>query len=110
MPDLFAAEQPTAEQIGIWAAVLLLMVPGLAAYANAPLGFALGLSAGLGWAIGTLILKRRQVLVPATVLTGWQLLITAVPTTAAAVARRPVLTRPSAAAPGVVLASHGEAF
>lgn len=63
------------------AAVLLLMVPGLAAYANAPLGFALGLSAGLGWAIGTLILKRGKVLVPATVLTGWQLLITALPTT-----------------------------
>jgi drug/metabolite transporter (DMT)-like permease len=63
------------------AAVLLLMVPGMAAYANAPLGFALGLSAGLGWAIGTLILKRGKVLVPATVLTGWQLLITAVPTT-----------------------------
>jgi drug/metabolite transporter (DMT)-like permease len=63
------------------AAVLLLMVPGLAAYANAPLGFALGLSAGLGWAIGTLILKRGKVLVPATVLTGWQLLVTAVPTT-----------------------------
>ena len=63
------------------AAVLLLMVPGLRAYASAPLGFALGLSAGLGWAIGTLILKRRKVIVPATVLTGWQLLITAVPTT-----------------------------
>jgi drug/metabolite transporter (DMT)-like permease len=66
------------------AAVLLLMVPGLAAYANAPLGFALGLSAGLGWAIGTLILKRGKVIVPATVLTGWQLLITAVPTTVGA--------------------------
>jgi drug/metabolite transporter (DMT)-like permease len=66
------------------AAVLLLMVPGLAAYANAPLGFALGLSAGLGWAIGTLILKRGKVFVPATVLTGWQLLITAVPTTVGA--------------------------
>jgi drug/metabolite transporter (DMT)-like permease len=63
------------------AAVLLLMVPSLRAYASAPLGFALGLSAGLGWAIGTLILKRRKVIVPATVLTGWQLLITAVPTT-----------------------------
>jgi drug/metabolite transporter (DMT)-like permease len=63
------------------AAVLLLMVPSLAAYATAPLGFALGLGAGLGWAIGTLILKRRKVIVPATVLTGWQLLITAVPTT-----------------------------
>jgi len=63
------------------AAVLLLMVPGLDAYAQAPLGFGLGLLAGLGWAIGTLILKRGKVEVPATVLTGWQLLITAVPTT-----------------------------
>ena len=62
------------------AAVGLLMWPGLAAYADAPAGFALGLLAGLGWAIGTLILKRSGVDVPATVLTGWQLLITAVPT------------------------------
>lgn len=61
------------------AAVLLLMGQGLSAYAQAPLGFALGLTAGLGWAVGTLILKRRPVAVPATVLTGWQLLVTAVP-------------------------------
>lgn len=61
------------------AAVLLLLVPGLRAYAQAPLGFALGLSAGLGWAIGSLILKRSHVMVPAIVLTGWQLLITALP-------------------------------
>jgi drug/metabolite transporter (DMT)-like permease len=68
------------------AAVLLLMVPGLEAYAKAPLGFALGLLAGVGWAIGTLILKRRGVRVPALVLTGWQLLICAVPTTLGAFA------------------------
>jgi len=66
------------------AAVTLLMVPSLSSYAQAPLGFALGLLAGLGWAIGTLILKRSQVRVPATVLTGWQLLITAVPVTVGA--------------------------
>lgn len=63
------------------AAVLLLMLPSLQAYVSAPLGFALGLGAGLGWAVGTLILKRGHVVVPAIVLTGWQLLITAVPTT-----------------------------
>jgi drug/metabolite transporter (DMT)-like permease len=63
------------------AAVLLLMVRSVEAYAQAPLGFALGLLAGLGWAAGTLILKRRPVDVPATVLTGWQLLLTAVPIT-----------------------------
>ena len=60
--------------------VTLLMVPSFAAYANAPLGMLYGLVAGLGWAIGTLILKRSKVQVPVLVLTGWQLLITAVPT------------------------------
>ena len=60
-------------------AVTLLMVPSYSAYAQAPLGLALGLLAGLGWAIGTLILKRSSVDVPVMVLTGWQLLITAVP-------------------------------
>lgn len=67
-------------------AVLLLMVQGLEAYARAPLGFALGLAAGLGWAIGTLILKRAAVPVPALVLTGWQVLLAAVPTAAGALA------------------------
>jgi drug/metabolite transporter (DMT)-like permease len=62
------------------ASVGLLMIPGWAAYARAPLGFGLGLLAGLGWAVGTLVLKRGQVMVPATVLTGWQLLIAALPT------------------------------
>jgi drug/metabolite transporter (DMT)-like permease len=63
------------------AGVALLMWRSFEAYAQAPIGLALGLLAGLGWAVGTLILKRRGVDVPATVLTGWQLLITAVPTT-----------------------------
>lgn len=67
-------------------AVGLLIASGAAAYARAPLGFFLGLLAGLGWAAGTLILKRRPPPVPATVLTGWQLLITAVPTTIGALA------------------------
>jgi drug/metabolite transporter (DMT)-like permease len=64
----------------------LLIVRGAGAYAQAPLGFALGLLAGLGWAVGTMILKRRAVDVPALVLTGWQLLLTAVPMTAGALA------------------------
>ncbi len=63
------------------AAVTLLMVPSFEAYAQAPLGMGLGLLAGLGWAIGTLILKRSGVAISAMVLTGWQLLICAVPTT-----------------------------
>jgi drug/metabolite transporter (DMT)-like permease len=63
------------------AAVALLMWKSLPAYAHAPLGVGLGLLAGIGWAVGTLILQRGAVNVPATVLTGWQLLITALPTT-----------------------------
>jgi drug/metabolite transporter (DMT)-like permease len=57
------------------------MWKSLPAYAHAPLGVGLGLLAGIGWAVGTLILQRGAVDVPATVLTGWQLLITALPTT-----------------------------
>jgi drug/metabolite transporter (DMT)-like permease len=68
------------------AAVGLLMARGLAAYARAPAGFALGLLAGVGWAVGTLILKRQPVPVPALVLTGWQLLVAALPITAGAFA------------------------
>jgi drug/metabolite transporter (DMT)-like permease len=57
----------------------LLMSKGLGAYVNAPLGFALGLISGLGWAIGTVILKQKEINIPAIVLTGWQLLVTAIP-------------------------------
>ncbi|MDB5872227.1 MAG: Threonine/homoserine efflux transporter RhtA [Ramlibacter sp.] len=66
--------------------VALLIVNGIDAYAKAPLGFGLGLLAGLGWAVGTLILKRRPVPAPALVLTGWQLLVAALPMVAGAVA------------------------
>ncbi len=61
----------------------LLMWRSFGAYAQAPLGVGLGLLAGIGWAVGTLIIKRAgvdmQASVSATVLTGWQLLIAAVP-------------------------------
>ena len=62
----------------------LLMARGADAYARAPLGFALGLLAALGWAIGTLMLKRRPINAPALVHTGWQLLVASVPISAAA--------------------------
>ena len=64
--------------------VLLLIVKGIDAYAKAPLGFALGLLAGLGWAAGTLILKRRPIAASPLVSTGWQLLVAAVPLVAGA--------------------------
>ena len=62
------------------AAVALLAWRSLGVYAQAPLGVALGLIAGIGWAVGTLILKRGNVGVHPLVLSGWQLLVTAVPT------------------------------
>lgn len=62
----------------------LLIWRGIGAYAQAPLGLALGLLAAVGWAVGTLIIKRSGIAVPATVLTGWQLLLASVPITAGA--------------------------
>ena len=66
------------------AAVGFLMVPGLSAYARAPLGFAAGIIAAVGWAAGTLILKRHAWQTHVLVLTGWQMLLTAVPIIAGA--------------------------
>jgi drug/metabolite transporter (DMT)-like permease len=61
------------------AAVLLLMVPNFGAYAGAPLGMVAGLVAAVGWAIGTLIIKRHRWESPVLVLTAWQMLLTSVP-------------------------------
>jgi drug/metabolite transporter (DMT)-like permease len=66
--------------------VVLLIVNGIDAYAKAPLGFALGLLAAIGWAAGTVILKRRPIPVSPLVLTGWQLLVATTPLLIAAVA------------------------
>ena len=63
------------------AGVTVLMVDSFQAYAEAPLGLAVGLLSAIGWAVGTLILKRGNVQVPVLVLTSWQLLIGAVPMT-----------------------------
>lgn len=66
--------------------VALLIANGIDAYAKAPLGFGLGVLAGLGWAGGTILLKRKPVPVSPVVLTGWQLLVAAVPLTVGAFA------------------------
>jgi drug/metabolite transporter (DMT)-like permease len=65
--------------------VVLLMRGSFAAYADAPLGLLLRLSAAIGWSIGTLVLGLSRIAVTAAVLTGWQLLIAALPITACAV-------------------------
>lgn len=61
------------------ASVALLMAPNFGVYAQAPRGLALGLLAAIGWAVGTLIVKRHAPAVPASVLTGWQLVVSGVP-------------------------------
>lgn len=66
--------------------VALLMLPSFKAYAAAPLGFTMGLLSAIGWAIGTLILKRGNVLVPVIVLTGWQLVLGSIPISIVALA------------------------
>jgi drug/metabolite transporter (DMT)-like permease len=85
---LVLGQRPSARLLAAIAlgtiAVTLLMIPNFGTYADAPLGLALGLLAGIGWAIGTLILKRRVIDVPITVLTGWQMILTAVPITTGA--------------------------
>ncbi|TWO69990.1 EamA family transporter [Caenimonas sedimenti] len=87
---LFLNQRPTGRVLAALLigglGVALLIANGLGAYAKAPLGFALGMLAGLGWAGGTLLLKRKPVPVPSLVLTGWQLLVAAVPLTIAAFA------------------------
>ncbi|MFZ4652664.1 MAG: DMT family transporter [Rubrivivax sp.] len=61
------------------AAVGLLMWRTLPTGSRVPVGFALGLLAGIGWAAGTMILKRRPLSTPVLVATGWQLLLAGVP-------------------------------
>ena len=78
-------ERPTGRMllaIGLGAlSVIALIVPNLSTYADAPAGLAAGLAAGFGWAVGTLILKRRKIEISALVLSGWQTLIATVPIT-----------------------------
>jgi len=64
--------------------VILLLAKGWSQYASAPAGFAIGLAAGVGWAGGTLILRRWPVPVSSAVLTGWQLVVTGLPLSAIA--------------------------
>lgn len=80
---IFLKQRPSARLLT--SVVLASCGVGLLAYAareafsSAPLGFLVGLTAGLGWAAGTLILKRANITTPAMVSTGWQLVIAGVP-------------------------------
>src|SRR5690606_9455165 len=86
----FLGQRPTGRVLAALAigvvGVGLLIAQGIDAYARAPLGFGLGILAGVGWAAGTILLKRRPVPVNPRVRTGWQLLLSAVPITVGAFA------------------------
>jgi drug/metabolite transporter (DMT)-like permease len=55
------------------------VTPDLGAIRAAPAGALLVLGAAVSWAIGTVLTKARRWTVPTAVLTGWQLLVGAVP-------------------------------
>lgn len=62
--------------------VAMLMWRNLQDMSQAPWGVVCGLLAAVGWAVGTVSLKRSSLGsagIPATVLTGWQLLLAAIP-------------------------------
>lgn len=61
------------------AGVLILVARGYAQVSEAPLGVAFMLTAAIGWAIGTLIQKRRQSSLAPLAMAGWQILIGSLP-------------------------------
>jgi drug/metabolite transporter (DMT)-like permease len=74
----FTARMLLAVMFGV-TAVTLLMIPNFGAYANAPLGLVAGLSAGLAWAVGTVINKRTDWAGMGLALTAWQMLLSLPP-------------------------------
>ncbi|HUT51367.1 MAG TPA: DMT family transporter [Alphaproteobacteria bacterium] len=73
------------------AGVLVLLSSDFAAIGTSPLGAAYLLAAAIGWAIGTIIVKRVAWTVGMYTLAGWQLLISCVPMTAIALAAEPFM-------------------
>ena len=57
----------------------VLLTPDLGAIRAAPAGALLVLGAAMSWAIGTVLTKARRWTVPTAVLTGWQLILGALP-------------------------------
>lgn len=80
---MFLKEKPTIRVV----LSVLLAVVGVGclafaardSFAAAPLGFVVGLSAGVGWAIGTTMLKLGRLTVTPLISTAWQLVIAGVP-------------------------------
>ncbi len=71
------------------AGMLLLLGGEIRAVGRSPLGALLVIAAAMSWALGTVIMKRWPVDLPPSSLTGWQMLISAVPIFGAALAMTP---------------------
>ena len=86
---LFLGDRPSSRLMAgvllAGAGVGLLAFAARNAFATVPLGFAIGLLAGLAWAAGTLIIKRAKLTIPPMVSTGWQLVVAGVPIAAVAI-------------------------
>jgi drug/metabolite transporter (DMT)-like permease len=67
------------------AGLAILMGPDLFKVGKSPLGALMMLGAAISWAIGTVLLKRTAWSLPTAALTGWQLMLAAVPITIGAV-------------------------
>lgn len=73
------------------AGVLVLLSSDFGAIGTSPLGAVFLLAAAIGWAIGTIIVKRVAWTIGMYTLAGWQLLISWVPMTAIALAAEPFM-------------------
>jgi drug/metabolite transporter (DMT)-like permease len=73
------------------AGVFVLLSSDFKAIGTSPVGAAYMLAAAIGWAIGTIIVKRVTWTVGMYTLAGWQLLISWVPMTAIALAAEPFM-------------------
>jgi len=61
------------------AGIFTLLAPDLASLSRAPVGAAITIAGAIGWAIGTLIHKRYRWSISTIAVTGWQVLLGAVP-------------------------------
>ncbi|MCX7890958.1 MAG: DMT family transporter [Burkholderiales bacterium] len=79
----FTARRALGVALGM-AGMALLFAGEIGALGRSPLGAALMVGAAISWAIGTALMKRWQLALPASSLTAWQMLIGGVPILAGA--------------------------
>jgi len=76
--ERFTARRALGVALGM-AGMALLFGGEVAALGRSPLGATLMVSAAISWAIGTVLMKRWQLAMPASSLTAWQMLIGGIP-------------------------------